>query len=156
MNSIFLKIKFACLLFALILSLNCGGNIPHAESTPTVQHHQFLKLNSGKQIRVNRMGKKDFPYGQSSVYVLEYETDVGIYDIDVLRKEADEIWETIQIEVEKLQLSQAVIHVTNYKSQGEERCKSYGFGYLKLENGEWDLKEYVYDCRVDPKLWDTF
>ena len=148
MNDSFLKIKVGCLLVALTFILNCDGNFQEAQNSQTVKPSQVLKLHSGKQIKVNRNGKMDFPYGQSSVYVLEYETEIGAKDIETLRKEVDEIWETIQVEVEKTQLKEAVIRVVNYMGGGVLRCKGYGFSYSKQDNSKWDIKEDAGDCRV--------
>jgi hypothetical protein len=148
MNHLLLKIKIGCLLIALAFILNCNGKIQETQNSQTVKPSQVLKLHSGKQIKASRNGKMDLPYGQSSVYVLEYETDIGAKDIETLRKEADEIWETIQLEAEKSQLNEAVIRVANYEGSGVLHCKGYGFGYSKQDKGNWDLKEDANDCRV--------
>jgi hypothetical protein len=148
MNDSFLKIKVGCLLIVLIFILNCDGSIQEAQNLQTVKPSQVLKLHSGKEIKVNRNGKMDFPYGQSSVYVLEYETEIGTKDIETLHKEVDEILETIEVEVEKSQLKEAVIRAANYQGDGVLRCKGFGFGYSKQDNGKWDIKEDAGDCRV--------
>ena len=150
MNSFVLKIKIGCLLIALFFTFNCNRSSQETQISLTNKPQQFFKLNSGRQIKTNRIGKMDFPYGQSSVYVLEYETEVGVKDIEALRSEIEEIWQTIQMDAEKSGLEDVAIYVPNHEWQGPVRtCHGISFFYSKEDAEEWRfIKEAVDDCIV--------
>jgi hypothetical protein len=96
-------------------------------------------LPSGKQIKVNSVGKMDFTDGGSAL-VMNYETEIPIKDKERLRKEADEIWSVFRKDVEKAELKAAAIRATHYEGSGAVRDgEGYGFVYVKGDDGKWHL-----------------
>src|ERR1051326_7121303 len=103
----------------LIFTLCCGRG--------SAQNSQPYKLASGKQIKVNGVGKMNFPNGDSAL-VMNYETEIPIEDKEALRKEVDEIWSVFQKAVEKAEVKAGVIRATHYEGSGLVRNgKGYGF-----------------------------
>lgn len=69
--------------------------------------------------------------------MLNCETDTSIDDKATLRKEVDEIWNTIfRKQVERVQLSVGVIRISQRKGS-----ESYECTFEKRADGEWSLVE---------------
>jgi hypothetical protein len=128
-----MRIKITCLLTLLIFTLCCSGG--------NTQNSKPYKLPSGKQIKVNSVGKMNFPNGESAL-VMNYETEIPIEDKESLRKEVDEIWSVFQKDVEKAGVKAGVIRATHYEGSGLVRNgKGYGFVHVKGDDDKWQLLE---------------
>jgi hypothetical protein len=126
-----MRVKLACLITLLIFTLCCSDG--------SAQNSKTYRLPSGKQIKVNSVGKMTFPNGDSAL-VMNYETEIPIEDKDSLRKEVDEIWSVFQKDVEKAEVKAGVIRATHYEGSGLVRNgKGYGFVYVKGDDGKWHL-----------------
>lgn len=128
-----MRVKTICLIALVIFSLGCSGG--------NAQNAQTYKLPSGKQIKVNGVGKMNFPNGDSAL-VLNYETEIPIENKEALRKEVAEIWSVFQKDVEKAEVKDGVIRATHYEGSGLVRNgKGYGFVFRKSDDGKWRLHE---------------
>lgn len=128
-----MRSKGICLAALLVFTIGCNGG--------NAQNSQTYKLPSGKQIKVNGVGKMNFPNGDSAL-VMNYETDIPIENKEALRKEVDEIWSVFQKDVEKAEVKAGVIRATHYEGSGLVRNgKGYGFVYVKGDDGKWHLLE---------------
>ena len=128
-----MKIKITWLLTLLVFTLCCSGG--------NAQNSKSYKLPSGKQIKVNSVGKMNFPNGESAL-VMNYETEIPIEDKEPLRKEVNEIWSVFQKDVEKAEVKAGVIRATHYEGSGLVRNgNGYGFVYVKGDDGKWHLLE---------------
>jgi hypothetical protein len=98
-------------------------------------------LPSGKQIKINSIGKMNFPNGDSAL-VMNYETEIPIENKEALRKEVDEIWAVFQRDVEEAEVKAGAIRAIHYEGSGLVRNgKGYGFVYVKDDNGQWHFLE---------------
>ena len=70
--------------------------------------------------------------------MLNYQTDLNISDVENLRKEVDDIWPTFQVDVEKAQVSFAVISA-NEPPKGTiiTQNRKYNFVFQKSSDGTW-------------------
>jgi hypothetical protein len=128
-----MKSKITALTILLVLTLCCSGG--------KAQNSQTYKLPSGKVIKVNAVGKMNFPNGDSAL-VMNYETEIPIENKDALRQEVDEIWTVFQKDVEKAEVKAGVIRATQYQGNGMVRQgKGYGFVFVKGNDGKWHLLE---------------
>jgi len=117
----------------LVVAFGCGGK--------SVQDSKLFKLPSGKQIKVNGVGRMDFPNGDSAL-VMNYVTDIPIEDMVALRKEVDEIWGVFQKDVEAAQLKTGIIRATHVEGSGLVKTgKGYGFVFEKRDDGRWHSLE---------------
>ena len=123
-----MRLKFSILLFLLMTAVGCGRQ---------TQNFKLFKLPSGKEIKVTRMGKMDFPNNNPAL-VMNYLTDISVDDKVALRKEVDEIWSAFQKDVENANLQAGVIRATHAEGGGFVKSgKSYGFVFLKRDDGKW-------------------
>jgi len=137
-----MKLKFI-LVLATVFIASCSS-----DSQNTIQ-----KLPSGKEIKILSIGKiflkKDKP-----VLMLKYQTDVDIKNVDLLRKEVEEIWPMFRINVEKSKYSNAIIAATSQpvkKFLIFSTNNSYNFVASKKENGIWDLNSWKRDYNEEAK-----
>ena len=108
--------------------------------SPSPQY-TIQKLPSGKEIKIISMGKMFFSKDKPALMV-KYQTDIDIKNVDLLRKEVEEIWPMFRINVEKSQYSNAIITVASQpikKFIFFSTNSNYNFMALKKENGTWDL-----------------
>jgi hypothetical protein len=124
-----MRVKIIFFALLLCFTFGCGGG--------NAQTSQTYKLPSGKQIKVNNVGKMNFPNGDSAL-VMNYETEIPIENKEELSKEVEEIWSVFQKDVEKAEVKAGVIRATHYEGSGVVRNgKGYGFVYVKGEDGKW-------------------
>jgi hypothetical protein len=107
----------------------CGVSAPPAQQTVT--------LPSGKQVKVLGVGKVMFS-NDAPALMLKYETDIPIDDKERLSQEADEIWKSFRDDVEKAQLTSAILSA-NEPSKGLVVTTSRGFNfvYKRGADGTW-------------------
>ena len=98
---------------------------------------KITTLPSGKQVKVISIGKIFFTEGKPAL-VLNYQTDLSIDDLPALEKEADEIWASFRIDVEKAGLDYGAVRA-NEKSSGFiiTTSRGYGFVYERDAKGQW-------------------
>ena len=84
----------------------------------------------------------------SPALMLKYQTDIGIDDVDLLRKEVEEIWPMFRVNVEESGLSNAIILATSSPERTGlifSTSQSYNFVSSKKENGTWDFNSWNRD-----------
>ena len=127
-----MRFRIASILI-LLVAFGCGGK--------NAQGSKLFKLPSGKQIKVNSVGRMNFPNGDSAL-VMNYETDIPIEDMVALRKEVDEIWSVFQKDVEAAHLKTGIIRATHVEGSGFVKTgKGYGFVFEKRDDGRWHSLE---------------
>ncbi|MDX6614159.1 MAG: hypothetical protein QOD75_3345 [Blastocatellia bacterium] len=123
-----MKTKLSMPLLFLLTCVACGSQ---------AQNYKSYKLPSGKEIKVNGIGKMDFPNSDPAL-VMNYLTDISIDDKVALRKEADEIWSGFQKDVENAKLKAGVIRATHVEGSGFVKSgKGYGFVFVKRDDEKW-------------------
>ncbi len=123
-------------LLALLISI---GNLACSGSG---QQYQETTLPSGKIIKVIGIGKMYFGKDNTAL-MLKYQTDISIEDVNSLRREVEEIWQSFVVNVEKENLNAAIISANEPpKSTGwfTTTNRMYSFGYRKI-NGNWKMIE---------------
>lgn len=106
-------------------------------SVGSVPNYKVRQLSSGKSLRVLGVGPMNFP-DSGPALVLKYETDVKFDDQAGLRKEADEIWADFKADVEKTNVSSAVLSA-NSPPKGTiiRQAQGFNFVFVKLADGTW-------------------
>ena len=119
--------KILIIIVAVLISA-CG------QSTNNFQTHT---LPSGKQVKVVGVGKIFFSNDKPAL-MLTYQTDLSIDDKQALSNEADEIWDTFRIDVDKAGLSTGIVSA-NEQKKGFIVTTSRGFNfvYKKSPDGQW-------------------
>jgi len=128
-----MRYKFV-VVFIVLFVISCSSSPQY-----TVQ-----KLPSGKEIKILSMGKMHFTKDTPAL-TLKYQTDISIDNVNLLRKEAEEIWPMFRINVEKSGLSNAIVMATSppiKKAPILSTTRSYNFVATKRENGTWDLNSW--------------
>src|ERR1700687_989804 len=69
--------------------------------------HEF-NIPSGKKVNVIAVGPLNFANDRPAL-MLKYQTDLKITDLAALRKEVDEIWPAFKTDVERANLTNAII-----------------------------------------------
>jgi hypothetical protein len=127
-----MRFKLSITLILLTAFLGCASN---------AQQFKLFKLPSGKEIKVTGMGKMEFP-NSGPALIMNYLTDISIDDKVALRKEANEIWEEFQKDVENAYLKAGVIRATHVEGTGFVKSgKGYGFVFVKRDDGKWHCLE---------------
>lgn len=126
----------------LFLTVGCGGsNAQNTQNAQATQTSKTYKLPSGKEIKINAVGKMNFQNGGSAL-VMNYETEIPIENIKELSKEVEEIWSIFQKDVEQAELKTGIVRASHYEGSGIVRDgKGYGFVYVKGEDGKWHRLE---------------
>jgi hypothetical protein len=120
------RVAPASLLIFLLGAVACSGEPPHTVHT----------LPSGKQFKVLGMAKMAFPQGPPAL-MLRYLTEIDIQDRVALRREADEIWPVFRVDVEKANLSDAILSANRLKGSIINTGSSYNFVFKKNAAGAW-------------------
>ena len=98
---------------------------------------QIVTLPSGKHIKVLGVGKIAFSEGPPGL-MLKYETDLAVDDTPKLEKEVAEIWTTFRLDVEKAQLTVAIISANEHPSGVLiGTSKGFNFVYERGTDGKW-------------------
>ena len=99
-----------------------------------------VTLPSGKKVNVIAVGQINFA-NDGPALMLKYQTDLKISDLPALRKEVDEIWSVFKGDVEKANLTNAIISA-NEKPQGLiiKNAKGFNFVFKKVD-GAWRLMD---------------
>ena len=127
-----------------IFLLSCSPNTQH-----TIQ-----KLPSGKEIKLISVGKMHFSNDDPAL-TLKYQTDINIDNIDLLRREAKEIWPVFRVDVEKSGLTSAVITAISQpttKLLFFSSSRSFTFVVTMKDNGTWDFKTWGQDYNSASKI----
>jgi hypothetical protein len=120
--------KIGCILILLSFLSGCGAGQGHPP---------FYKLASGKEIQVIGIGKVQI-VGHGPIYELHYVTALPTEDKTAVRKEVDEIWETLQKDVDKTGLDAAIIYATRVEGDGPIKSGTFcGFHFKKQDDGTW-------------------
>jgi hypothetical protein len=114
-----------------------------AQTQPTRE----VALPSGKKVKVIAVGQLNFA-NDSPALMLKYQTDLKITDLPALRKEVEEIWSVFKADLEKANLTNAIISA-NEVPRGLiiKNANGYNFVFKKLD-GTWQLLSDV-DKRSD-------
>ena len=103
-----------------------------AQTEATLQ----MILPSGKVLRVLSVSQMNLP-DHSKALVLNYQTDLKVSDLRLLRKEIDEIWPVFQGDVEKARVNAAIIAATEVPHGVKlQTTKSHYFLFSKMDR-EW-------------------
>lgn len=99
--------------------------------------HQLRKLPSGKTIKVTSVAAINFAEGGRAL-MMKYLTDINIDDRLALRREADEIWADFKLEVERANVSTAILSANSLPGGGIiQRGRGYNFVFQKDASGAW-------------------
>lgn len=83
----------------------------------------------------------NFQNGETAL-VMNYETDISIENLEELKKEVREIWETFRYDVEREKNTFGIIRASHFEGSGFYReGKGYGFVFKKGEDGNWQLMD---------------
>ena len=101
-----------------------------------------LKLKSGKEVKVLKVGPVINTSGKRLGLMLQYETELKLSDKTALHKEVDEIWEVFRSDVEKARDKAGIISATE-KPTGYviQHSNSYNFMFEKRTDGTWHRLE---------------
>jgi hypothetical protein len=101
---------------------------------------QAVTLGSGTSIQIIAVGPIQFSQG-SSALMLKYKTAIPLSDMASLRKEANEIWDRFQVDVEHAGNQQAIISA-NEPEDGGLISHSQGYNFIfEKKDGSWRLLE---------------
>lgn len=94
-------------------------------------------LPSGKTIKLISI-KKWREVGESDSLVLQYQTDINLKSKDELKKEVENIWQFLKVEVEKEGLTKArILAHSEAKGKFVKKRSGYGFVIVKQDGGRW-------------------
>lgn len=114
---------------------------------------QTVTLGSGKAIQIIAVGPVQFSSGGSAL-TLKYRTAIPLNDMASLRKEADEIWDRFQVDVEHAGYQQAIISA-NEPEEGILVSHNQGYNFVfEKKDGSWRLLEG--DGKAPIKLDENF
>ena len=96
-----------------------------------------VKLPSGRVVKIITVGRMNFSKAGPAL-MLKYQTDLKVTDIEVLRKEVEEIWATFRVEAEQAKLRNAIVSA-NEKQRGTlaKTGNSYSFVFIQQQDGSW-------------------
>lgn len=104
----------------------------------TLGEQSSIKLKSGKEVKVVKVGPV---YGQGMKKLaveLQYETELKVSDLGALRKEADEVWDVFRPDVEKASEKTAIVSAVEKSPPGiVTRSEGYNFVFEKRADGTW-------------------
>jgi hypothetical protein len=128
-------------------------------SFQTSAKSQTTILPSGKKIEILALGKIFFTKDTPALS-LRYKTDINIENVDLLRKEAEEIWPVFRFDVEKSGLDNAVI-IASAQSVKKflviKKTKNYNFPLSKKVNRTWKFISWGRDYDKEGKgIADNF
>jgi hypothetical protein len=99
-----------------------------------------VTLGSGKSVQIISVGPIQFSAGNSAL-MLKYRTTIPLSDMASLRKEANEIWDRFQIDVEHAGNQQAIVSA-NEPEDGGLISHSQGYNFIfEKKDGSWRLLE---------------
>lgn len=120
--------KFQYLLLGAIILIGCGGN---EKTVPP------SRLSSGRQVTVLGISRMNFTNGPPAL-MLKYETSIPLSNRRELEAEVEDIWIDFRRDVERAQLSNAVISATTPSSGGfVKQMTSENFVFQKDAQGSW-------------------
>jgi hypothetical protein len=114
--------------------------LPSCTVTSTGQLH---KLKNGKTIKIISIGPMFFSKDTPAL-VMNYQTDIDINKKDILREEAEEIWDEYRFYFENSKLTWGVINAHS-KPRGFIISSdiSQGFVIEKNSDGSWEFKNHT-------------
>jgi hypothetical protein len=97
-----------------------------------------IKLKSGKEVKVVKVGPV-FGLGMKKLAVeLQYETELKVSDLTALRKEADQVWDVFRPDVEKANEKAAIVSAVEKRPPGViTKSEGYNFVFEKRPDGAW-------------------
>ncbi len=99
--------------------------------------YQIVRLTSGKQIKLLGINPGASAGGQAKALTLRYQTDKNMSDKKEIAAEADDVWDMFRVEVEKNNLSGAVISVVAQPLGAGKFNQQYDFVLIKDGSGRW-------------------
>jgi hypothetical protein len=119
----------AWVLLGLFFSVSCAR---------TVQGDSFLKLPSGKQVKVLGSGPLINTSGKRLGIMFKYETELKVADKTALRKEADEVFAAVRPDAEKANETSVIVSAVE-KPAGFIITKSQGYNLVfeRSPSGAW-------------------
>jgi hypothetical protein len=120
--------RVAWLLPTLLLAFSCPGQ---------VQGDSFLKLKSGKQVKVLGAAPVYNTIGKRLGFMFKYETELKVTDKAALRKEAEEVFAAVRPDVEKMNESSVIVSAVEKASGFISKTQGYNFVYERLPGGSW-------------------
>lgn len=131
-----MRLRNLILLSVVILLIGCGGKPAGKPPKPGV-----ITLASGKEVGLMGVGQIRFSQ-DSPALMIRYQTALKIEDVNVLRKEATEVWQVFVADAEKAKLKSGIVSA-NEKTNGGiiTRSKGYNFIFQRKDDGTWQVKE---------------
>ena len=134
-----MKVKIALIIVLILICFGCSTNENKNSNENKIS--QKTKLPSGKEIKINAIGGMNFQNGETAL-VLNYETDIPIENLEELKKEVLEVWETFRFDVEREKTTFGIIRASHFEGSGFYReGKGYGFVFNKGKDGNWQLND---------------
>ena len=118
----------------LALVLAVGGLL----ACGTASQHEIVRLPSGKEIKVLGIGKVSFTQDEPAL-MLKYQTDLSLDDRSALQEEVNEIWQVFLNDVEKANLTRAIVSANEVPKGGIINTnRAANFPFRKLADGTWE------------------
>ena len=95
-------------------------------------------LPSGRVVKVAGVMEVRFS-NQDSALMLKYYTDIDMSDKVALQSEAEDIWQSFKVNVEKAGLKSAVLSANEMPHGLVSETKGFNFVFVKQDNGVWVL-----------------
>jgi hypothetical protein len=103
-----------------------------------VAQQSSIKLKSGKEFKVLQVGPV---YGQGMKKLgveLQYETELRVSNVTILRKEADQVWDAFRPQVEKANEKAAIVSAVEKRPSGIiKKSQGYNFVFERRPDGTW-------------------
>lgn len=99
-----------------------------------------MKLGSGKTVEIIDFGPSQSAKGLPAL-ILRYQTSIPVKDVISLRKEVDEIWDRLEVNVDKTGYQQAIISANEPVKGGlKNQDRTLNFVFEKID-GSWRTYE---------------
>ncbi|MFI5303266.1 MAG: hypothetical protein ACHQYP_00600 [Nitrospiria bacterium] len=124
--------------------------ISYAKDARAFSDHT-MTLGSGKTVEIMGIGPTQSDHGESTL-TLRYRTSIPLNNAVSLRKEADEIWDRFEVDVDNAGYQQAIVSANEPNiGGGKDQYRTLNFVFVK-KSGSWRTYE---DQGLD-KLNETF
>ena len=125
-------------LTTIILTLFIAGFLTAACSQEPKYTSQTLP--SGRVVKIAGVMEVHFSsQNQAPALMLKYYTDIGMSDRGALQAEAEDIWQSFKVNVEKAGLKSAILSANEMPRGIISETKGFNFVFTKQDNGVWVL-----------------
>jgi hypothetical protein len=100
--------------------------------------YEAQTLPSGRKVKI--LGVVNMNFGdQDQALMLKYYTDAAISDRTALQTEAEDIWQSFKVEVERAGLKTAILSANEIPHGIISKTSGFNFVFKKGEGGDWAL-----------------